>query len=211
MSWLSNALKNNSVKIGLAIAGAYLGKEYLYGTTGFKGTDPTNPFDFSGVYDSAGNVMKETYVGDSFAGKALGFLNVPAFGQTAIGKSVIGDAIEFMRPGEGPGGKLLGALAGATQNKPPQVSEIDLSAYGVRGGSGASITAGQAQMIAIGRGGALQQALGRDSTQMYLANKIRGLGLPTAAPLPSPMSVGAGIRTTNMQSRAYKKLGLSKS
>ena len=204
MSWLSNALKNNSVKIGLAIAGAYLGKEYLYGNY-----SPS-------VYDTATGKMTQagftggTGIGSTLAARTLNFLDVGPFSDTALGKSIVGDAIEFMRPGEGPGGKLLGALAGATQNRPPQVSELSLSGYGVRG-SGSGITAGQAQMIAIGRGGALQQALGRDSTQMYLANKIRGLGLPAAAPLPSPMSVGAGIRTTSMQSRAYKKLGLSKS
>ena len=31
MSWLSKALKNNSVKIGLVLAGATIGKEYFYG------------------------------------------------------------------------------------------------------------------------------------------------------------------------------------
>ena len=204
MSWLSSALKNNSVKIGLAIAGAYLGKEYLYGNY-----SPS-------VYDTATGKMTQagftggTGIGSTLAAKTLNFLNVGPFSDTALGKSIVGDAVEFMRPGEGPGGKILGAIADRLDNRPPQVSEIDLSAYGVRGGSGASITAGQAQMIAIGRGGALQQALGRDSTQMYLASKIRGLGLPAAAPLPSPMPVSAGIRTTSMQSRAYKKLGLSK-
>ena len=29
MSWLSKALKNNSVKIGLVLAGATIGKEYF--------------------------------------------------------------------------------------------------------------------------------------------------------------------------------------
>jgi hypothetical protein len=143
MSWLSSALKNNSVKIGLAIAGAYFGGKYLYGTTGFKGTDPTNPFDYSGV--------------------------------------------------------------------PPDIRLADTGGYGVQG-SGSGIAAGQAQMINLGRGGALQQALGRADTQMYLARKVKGLGLPPIAQLPAASGItSTGIRTTSMQSRAYKKLGLTKS
>jgi hypothetical protein len=210
MSWLSSALKNNSVKIGLAIAGAYFGGKYLYGTTGFKGTDPTNPFDYSGVYDTAGNVMQQTYVGDSFGERALGFLNVPAFKDTAIGKSFVGDAVEFMRPGGG-AGQLLGALASNRQNKPPDIRLADTGGYGVQG-SGSGIAAGQAQMINLGRGGALQQALGRADTQMYLARKVKGLGLPPIAQLPAASGItSTGIRTTSMQSRAYKKLGLTKS
>ena len=212
MSWLSKALKNNTVKLGVVLAGAYLGKEYFYGQTGFKGTDPSNPFDFSGVYDSSCNLMKETYVGDNFAGKALGFLNVPAFGNTAVGKSFVGDAIEFMRPGEGPGGRLLGALTDklGQANRPPEPGLMDVGGYGVSG-SAAGIGAGQAQLINVGRGGAVNSALGRDTTQQYLARKVAGLGLPRASSLPTPMSTSDRIQTTSMRSRGYAKLGLTKS
>ena len=204
MSWLSSALKNNSVKIGLAIAGAAIGKEYLYGTY-----SPS-------VYDTATGKMTEAGFtgGTSITGRAaagvLNFLNVGPFSETALGKSFVGDAIEFMRPGGG-AGQLLGALASNRQNRPPDIRLADTGGYGVRG-SGSGIAAGQAQMINLGRGGALQQALGRADTQMYLARKVKGLGLPPIAQLPAASAItSTGIRTTSMQSRAYKKLGIAKS
>ena len=204
MSWLSSALKNNSVKIGLAIAGAAIGKEYLYGTY-----SPS-------VYDTATGKMTEAGFtgGTSIAGRAaagvLNFLNVGPFSETALGKSFVGDAVEFMRPGGG-AGQLLGALASSRKNTPPSIRLTDTGGYGVRG-SGSGIAAGQAQMINLGRGGALQQALGRADTQMYLARKVKGLGLPPISPLPAASGItSTGIRTTSMQSRAYKKLGLTKS
>ena len=201
MSWLSKALKNNTVKIGLVLAGATIGKEYLYGNY-----SPS-------VYDTATGKMTEAgFTSGNIGSSVLNFLNVGPFSDTALSKTFVGDAIEFMRPGEGPGGRLLGALTDklGQANRPPEPDLMRLSGYGVSG-SAAGIGAGQAQLINVGRGGAVNSALGRDTTQQYLARKVAGLGLPRASSLPTPMSTSDRIQTTSMRSRGYAKLGLAKS
>ena len=67
MSWLSNALKNNTVKIGLAVVAGSVAKEYLYGTY-----SPS-------VFDTASGRMTEAgYTGNNIGSGILNFLNVDA-------------------------------------------------------------------------------------------------------------------------------------
>ena len=201
MSILSNLLKNNTVKVGIAIAAGSVAKEYLYGT-------------YSGPsYLPTGELVEGRYTGNNIGSGILNFLNIDTpFSETKLGQSAFGDAIRFMGPG-GPGGKLLGSVGSkiSKANQPPDVSLVSTTGYGVglRGGD-AGFNPGQAQRINLGNGGALTAALGRDGTQQYLAKKVRGLGLPTVSSLPRPTASTGAIQTTSMQSRAYKKLGLAK-
>ena len=88
MSWLSNALKNNTVKIGLAVVAGSVAKEYLYGTY-----SPS-------VFDTASGRMTEAgYTGNNIGSGILNFLNVDTpFSETRLGQSAFGDAIRFMGP-----------------------------------------------------------------------------------------------------------------
>ena len=84
MSWLSKALKNNTFKIGATILAGGFAREYLYGDYGMSGT---------------GIGAKYQYSGGNFFGDALQKVGVTPFAETGIGKSFIGTALEYMRPG----------------------------------------------------------------------------------------------------------------
>ena len=86
MSWLSKALKNNSVKIGLVLAGATIGKEYFYG-------------DYSSdSYLPTGELVKGSYTSGNVASEILNAFEVTPFKDTAAGESFLGTALDYMEP-----------------------------------------------------------------------------------------------------------------
>jgi hypothetical protein len=198
MSWLSKALKNNSVKIGLVLAGATIGKEYFYG-------------DYrEGIINPAsGEFIKGAYTGDNFAAKTLNFLGATPFKDTAAGKSFLGTALDYMEPLKGDSTDVaLRALRGNLGLPEAPAMRLDSGSQNFRGMQG-GFEAGRTQLLSMGNNGRALAALNNASTQQYLAGKIQGLNIPGASPLPS-LNTGAGsIQTTSMRRRGYKKLGLS--
>ena len=192
MSWLSKALKNNTFKIGATILAGGFAREYLYGDTTFTAFgDPT-------------------YKGGNFFGDALRKTGITPFGDTAVGKSFIGTALEYMRPG-GDNDLVSSALKTATAASrmgmgAPAAPEYGLSVGSQSFRSGQNFQSSQAQMMRLGNSGAITAALGRDATQQYLARKVAGLRLPAASSLPTPMSASGTISTSAGRRSAYKKL-----
>ena len=192
MSWLSKALKNNTFKIGATILAGGFAREYLYGDTTFTAFgDPT-------------------YKGGNFFGDALRKTGITPFGDTAVGKSFIGTALEYMRPG---GDNDLFTSAVKTANAAsrmgmgaPAAPEYGLSVGSQTFRSGQNFQSSQAQMMRLGNSGAITAALGRDATQQYLARKVAGLRLPAASSLPTPMAASGTISTSAGRKSAYKKL-----
>ena len=195
MSWLSKALKNNSVKIGLVLAGAAVGKEYLYGAK---------------QYGTLSDPTALTYNPDSFIGSTLNKLGVTPFQETAVGQSFVGDIVDYMKPLKNdPVDKAISALR---QNIGlPQAPQLGLAAGNQNFRSGQGFQPGRAQLFNVGANGRTMAALNNASTQEYIAQKVSGLNIPMAQALPSPSTGSGTIRTTSMTRRGYKKLGLSAS
>jgi hypothetical protein len=200
MSWLSKALKNNSVKIGLVLAGATIGKEYFYGDYAVS-----NPYEV----EAFGEAAKYEFTGNNLTSSFLNTLKATPFKETGVGKSFIGKALDYMEPLKGDSTDL--ALKGLRANMGlPQAPVMEMTAgsqsfRGMQGG----FEAGRTQLLSMGNNGRALAALNNANTQQYLAGKIQGLNIPGASPLPS-LNTGAGsIQTTSMRRRGYKKLGLS--
>lgn len=199
MSWLSKALKNNTFKIGATILAGGFAREYLYG-------------DFrEGIINPAsGEFIKGSYTGTGFFGDTLAKTGITPFGDTAVGQSFLGSAIEYMRPG-GDNDLFSSAVKTATAASrmgmgAPAAPEYGLSVGSQSFRSGQNFQSSQAQMMRLGNGGAITAALGRDATQQYLARKVAGLRLPSASSLPTPMSASGTISTSAGRKSAYKKL-----
>jgi len=199
MSWLSKALKNNTFKIGATILAGGFAREYLYG-------------DFrEGIINPAsGEFIKGSYTGTGFFGETLAKTGITPFADTGIGKSFIGTALEYMRPG---GDNDLVSSALKTTNAAsrmgmgaPAAPQYGLSVGSQTFRSGQNSQSSQAQMMRLGNGGAVTAALGRDATQQYLARKVAGLRLPSASPLPTPMSASGTIATSAGRRSSYQKL-----
>ena len=198
MSWLSKALKNNAVKIGLVLAGATVGKEYFYG-------------DYSSAsYLPTGELVKGKYTSGNIASSILNAFEVTPFKDTAAGESFLGTALDYMEPVKDKGLDL--ALKGLRANMGlPQAPVMEMTAgsqsfRGMQGG----FEAGRTPLINMGNNGRALAAFNNSDTQQYLSGKIKGLNIPGASPLPS-INVGAGatIQTTSMRRRGYKKLGIA--
>ena len=197
MSWLSKALKNNTFKIGATILAGGFAREYLYGDTTFTAFgDPT-------------------YKGGNFFGDALKKTGITPFADTAVGKSFLGTALEYMRPTSMQGGQGNSIVDSAMQTVnaasrmgmgAPSAPEYGLSVGSQSFRSGQNFQSSQAQMMRLGNGGAITAALGRDATQQYLARKVAGLRLPAASSLPTPMAALGTISTSAGRKSAYKKL-----
>ena len=197
MSVLSKLLKNNTFKIGATILAGGFAREYLYGDTTFTAFgDPT-------------------YKGGNFFGDALQKTGITPFADTAIGKSFLGTALEYMRPTsmqDGQGNTLFGSAmqtvnaASRMGMKAPSAPQYALGVGSQSFRSGQSFQASQTQMMNLGNGGTITAALGRDATQQYLARKVAGLRLPVVSSLPTPMTASGTISTSAGRRSAYKKL-----
>ena len=204
MSWLSKLLKNNTFKIGATILAGGFAREYLYG-------------DFrEGIINPAsGEFIKGSYTGTGFFGETLAKTGITPFADTAVGKSFLGTALEYMRPTsmQGEQGNTLFGSAMQTVNaasrmgmKAPSAPQYALGLGSQSFRSGQNFQASQTPMMNLGNGGTITAALGRDATQQYLARKVAGLRLPAASSLPTPMAASGTISTSAGRRSAYKKL-----
>ena len=204
MSWLSKALGGKTLKIGLALATGYFGREYLYG---------------AGKYGTLSDPAGMSYNPDSFAGNIFNKLNITPFQETALGKSAVGSFIDYLGPRDAKGNRIsseanlfdtitrAASTYAGLQKGVPQKARIDTTGYLARSDTG--FRSGPVQMFPVGRGGQVLNAVDRNG--QYFAKQVRGIGMPAAMGLPSP-NVGSGsvIQTTSMRSRGLKKLGLGK-
>jgi len=193
MSWLSKALGGNTIKVGLAVGLGYLGKEFMFGE----------------------------YVGGEFTAKnsisadILNKFEIPAYSQTAFGQSKVGSAIKS-------GLGFLGFTSGSGDDKNPSLFslatrdlygrfpqpnrlQMTVGTQNFRGDLGFQSTRISGQ-FPIGRGGNINAALGRGSTQQYLTKNVRAMGLPTVAPLPRELAISSGVSTTRSRKRDFSKL-----
>jgi hypothetical protein len=202
MSWLSKALGGNTLKVGAVLAGAYFGREYMFGeSTGYG-------------YDiSTGAMTNPEFTGTNFAADTLNRFGITPFSQTGFGQSAVGQAItsagNFLGFGTGDDKKqsLFGSALMSQFGKGPQVPNLQLTVgtQNFRGDLG--FQPGRVNPFPIGRGGTLEAAVNRAATQQYLARQVAAMRLPAASQLPTPMSAtGTSIRTSSAAKRSYSKL-----
>lgn len=94
MSWLSKALKNDTLRIGLTVAGAALAGKYVFGDYDmYRAIDPKTGLD----------TAKYAYTGTDISSRALNFLGVKPFGATAVGQFVspVTDFVKSLNLGTG--------------------------------------------------------------------------------------------------------------
>ena len=202
MSWLSKALGGNTLKVGAVLAGAYFGREYIFGdVSASQGYLPT------------GELVSGKYTSGNFAGETLNRFGITPFSQTGFGQSAVGQAItsagNFLGFGAGDDKKqsLFGSALMSQFGRGPQVPNMQLTVgtQNFRGDLG--FQSGRIQPFPIGRGGTLEAAVNRAATQQDLARQVRAMRLPAASTLPTPMSAtSSSIRTSSSAKRSYSKL-----
>lgn len=191
MSWLSKALKNDTLRIGLTVAGAALAGKYVFG-------------DFRpGMYDTAtGKYIKGAYTGTDISSRALNFLGVKPFGDTAVGQFVspVTDFVKSLNLGTG---KSLAELISGFGNA-PKAGRVSFTPTR----TDTNFMNSQAQMIPVGGNGRVGGMLAQDAVQQYLARRGQIFGMPqskTAAATISLAGSGSLSPTT-----ASKKLARSR-
>ena len=184
MSWLSNALKGNTLKIGAAIAASYVGREALFGETGrVLGEGP---------YAGLG---PQQYTSGNLAASFLNTVGLTPLSTTKLGSTVI-PYLQKLGGEQGffTTGLEAGSLAeqffgkGFSRDMGMGVNIPDPRSYTSR----ESYEAGRAQQLALGRGTAEKNALTKPSMQSYLTKQVAGFGIPTAMDPPK----GATITTS---------------
>ena len=191
MSWLSKALKNDTLKIGLTVAGAALAGKYVFG-------------DFRpGMYDTAtSKYIPGEYTGTDIGSRALNFLGVKPFGDTAVGKFVspVTDFVKGLNLGTGK--SLADLIAGF--GEAPKAQKVRASS--IR--TDTNFMNSQAQMIPVGGNGRVGGMLAQDAVQQYLAKRGRIFGMPQSKTAQATISLaGSGSLSPTT---AAKKLARSR-
>jgi len=187
MSWLSKALKGNTLKIGATIAASYVGKEFLFGDTY---TDPM--------------FGETTYSSGNLAASFLNTVGATPFSQTAIGEVVspylkkLGSEQGFFTTGLEAGslaeqffGKGFSRDMGMGINIPGPRSYNSRESY----------EAGRAQQLALGKGNVVKNALSKPSMQSYLTKQVAGFGIPSPVSPPKGTTITASASPTTTASR----------
>ena len=191
MSWLSKTLGGNTLKIGAAVLGATIGKEYLFGETG------------GGAYDTAtGKFIPGKYTSGSFLAEGFNKLGITPFSQTTVGKYVS----PILNTLQGSG---LLDVASQQISGQERFSQMP-SAGGVqaRGVNSARLSqAGRAPQIPIGNNGAVNRALQNPQIRHYLAKRAQMVGMPTLQTVrPNVTSTASLSSTTAGKRRARSRL-----
>ena len=191
MSWLSKALKIDTVKIGLTLFGAGLAGKYVFG-------------DYRpGMYDTATSTyIPGEYTGTDIGSRALNALGVKPFQDTAVG-SFLSPGIDFLKGLDlGSGVTTLSELM-QSKNQMPSASRVQ--ATGVR--SDTNFQSGQTRGFPVGNNGRTLTAMQSAQMQMYLAKKARAMGLPSiqTASANITLSGSGALPTTTAGQRAARK------
>ena len=178
MSWLSKLLKNDGLKIATALVGARFAGEYLF--------------------------TEGAFTEDNFYGSTLKSTGITPFRQTKMGQGFLGTALNTIKPIAG----IAGDILQKSDRKAPMPRMVDSRPQGTR--FGANILQGESRqpqpLFPLGRGGQIMTAMNSRATQQYFAKQVRAMGLPNAAPLPSPNINLPVVSTTTSQRRSYKKV-----
>jgi len=156
-------------KIGMAIAGANVVGEYLFGESdfGFSGGEETSYF-----------------TGDNLAAKGLNYFGVTPFRNTAVG-SAVSDAVSGLVP------DWLKDTIGGTEGK--KVAASFLNMFGDMGEmpsiqgrtpssfarSDTNFQAGRASLIPLGSNGKVNNAMQSPKMQSFLAQHVKATKIPS--------------------------------
>lgn len=193
MSWLSKALKNDTVKIGLTLFGTAMAGKYVFGDYAVD-----NPYRV----EAFGDAPKYSYTGTDIGSRALNALGVKPFQETAVG-SFLSPGIDFLKGLDlGSGVTSLSELMQA-KNKMPTANRVQATA--IR--SDTNFQAGQTRGFPVGNNGRALNAMQSAQMQMYLAKKARAMGLPSiqTASANITLSGSGALPTTTAGQRAARK------
>ena len=197
MSWLSKALGGNTVKIAAVAASAYFGKQFVWGST-----TPTYDTSGPGGFGRIG----ATYSGDTFAGRMFNKAGIAPFSETRVG-SFLSPVTEFLRPrsmgGTGLAEQAVDKLSYQDRmDAMPSAGTITSSP--IR--SDTNFGLGQVSQLPIGSGGQVGRALESEQLRLYMARRVKAMGLPSIQGLPSATSIASAElgKTTSSRKRAYK-------
>ena len=191
MSWLSKALKNDTVKIGLTLFGTAMAGKYVFG-------------DYRpGMYDTATSTyIPGEYTGTDIGSRALNALGVKPFQDTAVG-SFLSPGIDFLKGLDlGSGVTTLSELM-QSKSQMPTASRVQATA--VR--SDTNFQAGQTRGFPVGNNGRALDAMQSAQMQMYLAKKARAMGLPSIQTASANITLGGSgsLPATTAGQRAARK------
>lgn len=193
MSWLSKALKNDTVKIGLTLFGTAMAGKYVFGDYDmYRAVDPKTGLD----------TAKYAYTGTDISSRALNALGVKPFQETAVG-SFLSPGIDFLKGLDlGSGVTTLSELMQA-KSQMPTANRVQATA--VR--SDTNFQAGQIRGFPVGNNGRALNAMQSAQMQMYLAKKARAMGLPSiqTASANITLSGSGALPTTTAGQRAARK------
>jgi hypothetical protein len=188
MSWLSKALGGNTLKIGAAVLGATVGKEYLFGQTG------------GGAYDTAtGKFIPGKYTSGSFIAEGFNKLGIKPFSQTTVG-SFLSPALNMVKDS----GLLsvAGDVLSAQQRYGQMPTPTSVQAKGVN--SAQLSPAGRAPQIPIGNNGAVNRALQNPQIRHYLAKRAQMIGMPSLQTVRPTVSSSASLASTTSGKRRVR-------
>jgi|DEB0MinimDraft_6_1074348.scaffolds.fasta_scaffold00990_4 hypothetical protein len=183
-------------KTGVALVGANVVGEYLFGETMPGGVSGEGPSYFSG---------------DNLAAKGLNYFGVTPFGETAVGSAISGYVPDWLKD-----------TIGSKEAK--QATASFLNMFGEVGGppsgkrttkpnlirSDTSFQAGQAGQIPLGNNGRVGNALQSPKMQAYLAQHVRATKIPQrilAQPRPTGSTTlgSVSVKRTATRTPAYSK------
>ena len=186
MSWLSKALGGNTLKVGAAILGSTVAKEYLFGETTYS------PFG------------DPEYKDTGLISKGFNKLGITPFGATAAGS--------FLSPALEAGKELFDFSTdlGGGKSKSFTFDEMP-TVPGVRSQplrTNTSFQAGRMPQIPVGNNGAVNRALSNPNIQSYLAKRARMVNMPTIQTAsPNVSAKGTSLAsTTSAKRRARSRL-----
>lgn len=195
MSWLSKKLGGNTLKVGAALLGSTVAKEYLFGETSSHGYDI-----------STGSYTAPKYTGDNLVAAGFNKLGITPFGETAVG-SFLSPALDFVKES---GLASFATQLGSGEERSLQFSDLPsvsgVQAQGIR--TATNFQPGRASQIPVGKSGAVSRALTNPNVQNYLAKRARQVGLPTIqTATPTVSARGTSLAsTTSAKRRARSRL-----
>jgi len=180
MSWLSKKLGGNTLKVGAALLGSVVAKEYIFGET--SGGDYSSKYLGAGFNKLGIDPFRDTAIG-SFLSPALD--NIKTLGSAV-------DGIGGFMKSDGP----------SLYDQMPQVTQVSSSAR--MRGTNNSFSAGRAQMIPLGSNGNVNRALSNPSVQSYLAKRASMVGLPSITAVSPTVSATSNLTATTASKRRQR-------
>ena len=180
MSWLSKTLGGKTLKIGAAILGSTVAKDYLFGATS------------GGQYDP-----------NTFTGSAFNKLGITPFRDTGVG-SFLAPYLDKGKDIIGFGTELAdGSMRSLQFGDLPTMGRVGYNPVNTN----TNFQAGRAGMIPLGNSGRVNSALANPNVQMYLAKRARMVGLPAINTATPTVTTKATLSpTTSRRRRARTKL-----